>query len=254
MTSPRKRAGAVIAVSVVLLASCRSQTEVVTNANSQSLDTVVSSTPPFQTKEPERYRAVRTITTINPAGESAVTKTSVARDGESRRHESIVASKTVVYLDVPQGKFVLLPDERVYADLTEESRISADKDDEELEVSPERLLHIEVGNTSYQKLGTESVFGRNANKYRIVVNSSASGNVSQSETLMWIDEALQMPIRSETKSSEGTRVTIELSEIKFDISADLFRVPEDYKKITFTELRKRLTPTQNNPETGKGIH
>jgi len=243
MTSPRKRAGALIAVSVVLLASCRSQTEVVTNANSQSLDTVVSSTPPFQTKEPERYRAVRTITTINPAGESVVTKTSVARDGESRRHQSTDAAKTVVYLNVPQGKFVLLPDERVYADLTDESRISADKDDEELEVSPERLLHTEVGSTSYQKMGSESIFGRNANKYRIVVNSSAAGNVSQSETLMWIDEALQMPIRSETKSADGTRVTMEVTEIKLDVDGRLFAIPEDYQKIKFSELRKRLSKT-----------
>ena len=241
MTSPRKRASVLIAVSVVLLASCRSQSEVLTNANNQSSDTIVSSTPPFRTKEPERYRAVRTITTVNPAGESLVTKTSIARDGESRRHESTVMSKTVVYLDVPQGKFVLLPDERVYADLTDESRISADKDDEELEVSPERLLHTEVGSTSYQKLGNESVSGRNANKYRIVVNSSAAGNVSQSETLMWIDEALQMPVRSEAKSADGTRVTIELSEIKLEVDKDLFKIPEHYKKLNLTELQKRLT-------------
>jgi outer membrane lipoprotein-sorting protein len=242
MTCPRKRAGALIAVSLALLASCRSQSEVLTNANNQSPDTVVSSTPPFQTKEPERYRAVRTITTVNPAGESLVTKTSIARDGESRRHESTVASKTVVYLDVPQGKFVLLPDERVYADLTDENRTSGDKDDEELEVSPERLLHTEVGSTSYQKLGSELIAGRNANKYRIVVvNNSAAGNVSQSETLMWIDEALQMPIRSETKSADGTRVTMELSEIKLEVDKDLFKIQEDYKKLTLTELQKRLT-------------
>ncbi|HEU4836083.1 MAG TPA: hypothetical protein VFS90_16765, partial [Pyrinomonadaceae bacterium] len=91
----------VVAVSVVLLAvaSCRSQTETLTNDN-QSSDTVVSATPPFQTKEPERYRAVRTITTVNAAGETIVTKTSIARDGESRRLES----NAVVYLDVPEGR------------------------------------------------------------------------------------------------------------------------------------------------------
>jgi len=66
-------------------------------------------------------------------------------------------------------------------------------------------------------------------------------NVSQSETVMWIDEALQMPIKSETKSVDGTRVTMEVSEIKLDADNDLFKVPEGYKKVAFSELRKRLT-------------
>ncbi len=232
----RKRAGAVVAVSVVLLviASCRSQSETLTTSGNQSSDTVVSSTPPFQTKEPEHYHAVRTITTVNAAGETLVTKTSLVRDGEMRRHES----GKIVYIDVPEGKFVLLPAEKLYADLTEESRINADKDEE---ISPEGLLHEDSESTSYQKLGGESIGGRNTNKYRIVVNNSAAPNVSQSETVMWVDEALQMPVRSETKSAGGTRVTMELSEIKLEVDKDLFKIPKDYQKLTFSELRKRLT-------------
>ena len=58
---------------------------------------------------------------------------------------------------------------------------------------------------------------------------------------MWIDEALQMPVRSETKSADGTRVTMELSEIKLEVDKDLFKVPKDFQKLTFSELRKRLT-------------
>jgi len=126
MIYPRKRAAPLIAVSVVLLvtASCRSQNESIKTSETQPSDTVVSSTPPFQTKEPERYRAVRTLTTVSAAGETLVTKTSVARDGEMRRHES---GKTV-YLDIADGKFVLLPSEKVYADLTDQSQISADQE------------------------------------------------------------------------------------------------------------------------------
>lgn len=238
-----------VAVCVVLLviAACRSQKETLTNTT-PSPDTVVSSTPPFQTKEPERYRAVRTITAINAEGQTLVTKTSVARDGELRRHESTSASKTIVYLDVPEGKFVLLPGEKVYADVTDQSQISADKTEEGLESSPDALLHTDAGTTSYQKLGNEVIAGRNANKYRIVVNSSTVPNVSQSETLMWIDEALQMPIKSETKSG-GTHVTMEISEIKFEVDKSLFTIPEGYQKVTFTELRKRLiAPAQPDDE------
>ena len=227
----RTRAGVLVAVSLVLLVACRAQNESVTNAT-PSPDTIVSSTPPFHTKEPERYRAVRTITTVNAAGETLVTKTSVTRDGESRRYES-----QVVYLDVPEGKFVLLPREKVYADLTYESTIATDED----EASPERLLHEDSASTTYQKLGTEVIGGRNANKYRIVVNSSTTANVSQSEMVMWVDEALQMPVRSETKSADGTRVTMELSDIRLEVDKSLFTIPKDYKKLIFSEFRKRLT-------------
>jgi len=233
MIARRKRAGAAIAVSTVLLvsASCRSQSNTI--ITSQSSDTVVSSTPPFQTKEPEIYHAVRTITTVNAAGETLVTKTLMARDGEMRRHES----GRFVYLDVKEGKFVLVPAEKLYADLTDESTINADPSD----VSPEGLLHEDSESTSYQKLGNEEIAGRNTNKYRIVVNNSAAPNVSQSETVMWVDEALQMPVRSETKSADGTRVTMELSEIKLEANKDLFTVPKDYQKLSLSELRKRLT-------------
>ena len=229
-----------VAVCVVLLvfAACSSQNKSLTSAT-PSPDTTISSTPPFQTKEPERYSAVRTITAVNGEGQTLVTKTSVARDGESRRHESTSASKTIVYLEVPEGKFVLLPDEKLYADVMDQSQISADPNEEGLESSPDALLHTDTGSTSYQKLGNEVIAGRNTNKYRIVVNSPAPANVSQSETLMWIDEALQMPIRSETKS-DGTNVTMEISEIKLAVDKSLFAIPEGYKKVTFTELRKRL--------------
>jgi len=230
-----------VAVSVVLLvlAACSSQNKNLTSAT-PSPDTIVSSTPPFQTKEPEHYSAVRTITAVSAEGRSSVTKAYVGRDGESSRYESTGAPKNTIYLATPEGRFFLLPDEKVYADVTDESKIADAQDDEELKSSPDALLNTDRGSTSYQKLGNEVIGGRNTNKYRIVVNSSAPANVSQSETLMWIDEALQMPIKSETKS-DGMRVTMEISEIKLEVDKSLFTIPQGYQKVTFSELRKRLT-------------
>jgi outer membrane lipoprotein-sorting protein len=247
MIRRRKREFALISVSLALLVSaCRSQTDSVTTESNAS-ETVVSSTPPFQTREPDRYRATRTITTVNVVGETLVTKTSVARDGTVRRHESRVNSKTIVYLDVPEGRLVLLPEEKVYADLTEESTVAADKNDDTLKASPEGLLHAELSSTSYQELGAETIAGRKTNKYRIVVNSPSAANVSLSETLIWVDEALQMPIRSETKSPNGTRVTMELSDIALDVDERFFQIPNDYKKVAFSEVRKQLKKAGASP-------
>ena len=220
---------------VLLVGACRSQKEPATTLNAAS-EIVVSSTPPFQTKEPERYRATRTTTIVTADGKTVITKSSIARDGEMRRNESETASKKIAYLDVPDGRFVLLPDEKVYADLA----TGTDPGSSDEDISPEGLLHEDETHTSYQRLGTELIGGRNTDKYRIVVNSSTPGSVSQSETFIWIDQRLRMPIRSETTSADGTKITTELSDVALEVDAGVFQIPSDYQKIAFTELRKRL--------------
>jgi len=231
---------ALIFVSLALLTiSCRPQNNSATNDNSTT-ETLVSSTPPFQTKEPDQYRATRTITSITANGQTLTTKNLIARDGDRRRNDSQLTSKTVAYLDVPEGRFVLLPDEKIYAEATSDSTLPTDENDDALERSPEGLLHADTGRTSYEKLGKELIGERSTDKYRVVVNNAGAGNVSVSETLIWIDDALKMPIRSETRSSDGTRVSMELSEISLVVDASLFKIPEGYRKVSFSEFRQRL--------------
>lgn len=241
MTLRRRRGPALIVVSLVLLTlSCRSQSNSIANENTTT-DTIVSSTPPFQTKEPDRYRAVRNVTVVAANGQSQTNKNLIARDGDLRRAESQVASKTIAYVERPEGKFVLLPDEKIYAEVTPDTSLPTNQDPEALERSPEGLLHADTGNTSYQKLGKEAIGQRGTDKYRVIVNAQSAANVSVSETLIWIDEALKMPIKSETKSADGTRVLMELSDISLAVDNVLFQIPKDYRKVTFAEFRKRLT-------------
>ena len=230
----RRKALICSSLALLIVASCRAQNDAPAT-NSASSDTVVSTTPPFQTKEPERYRATRTITSVTADGKTYVITHSIAKDGELRRFEVKFASK-MIFLDLPEGKLLLLPDKKVYADQSNGPPGSSDED----ESSPERLLHTDTGNSTYQKLGTESISGRKTEKYRVVVNNGNARNVSSSETLIWIDEALGMPIRSETKSSDGSRSTMELSDIALEVDKNLFQVPNDYKKITAAELYQLL--------------
>ena len=102
------------------------------------------------------------------------------------------------------------------------------------------MLHADTGNTSYQKLGKEAIGQRGTDKYRVVVNAPSAANVSVSETLIWIDDALKMPIKSETESADGTRVLMELSDISLEVDNVLFQVTKDYRKVTFAEFLKRL--------------
>ncbi len=227
----RRKALICSSLALLIVASCRAQNNSPVTNNASS-DTIVSATPPFQTKEPERYRATRTITTVTADGRTNVTRSSMAKDGELDRLEMEFVSKKQIFLDLPEGKLLLLPDEKVYADLNRRPPGSSYED----ESSPERLLHTDAGNSSYQKLGAEMISGRRTEKYRVVVNGGNAPNVSSSETLIWVDEALGMPIKSETRSSDGSRSTMELSDISLDVGKDLFQVPNDYRKITFGEL------------------
>jgi outer membrane lipoprotein-sorting protein len=224
------------AAALVLFVSACAQTQKVATETAVN-ETVVSATPPFQTKEPERYRATRTITTVTAASSEEVTKNVIARDGELRREETNAGGQRVVYLNLPEGRFVLLPNEKVFADATNVEHLESG---DESESSPDRLLHTEPISTTYQRMGGESLNGRNTQKYRVVVNSSTGANVSASETVVWVDEVLQMPIRSEMKSADGTRWTMELTDIALKVDPGDFRIPEDYKKVAFNELRARL--------------
>lgn len=228
-----RRKALICSLALLIVASCRGQNGSPATKNASS-DTVVSSTPPFQTKEPERYRATRTMTTVTADGKTNVTRHTIAKDGELRRFEADFVSLKTVYLNLPEARLLLLPDEKVYSDLAE--GLPPGSSYEEEESSPERLLHTDTGNSSYQKLGTELIAGRNTEKYRVVVNEVNAGNVSSSETVIWIDEALGMPIRSETKSSDGSRSTMELSDIALEVDKNLFQVPNGYKKISVAEM------------------
>lgn len=153
----------------------------------------------------------------------------------------------MIYLDLPEGRFVVYPDDKVYAASTNEDERPNLQSDEPDENSPDRLLHTDPISTTYQPLGAETIAGRNTSKYRIVVNNSSTENVSPNETLMWIDDALNMPIKSETKSADGTRTVMELLGVRLEADKQLFEIPPDYKKVGFSTLQKQLSARRLNP-------
>lgn len=239
MRSSRAHECALILLFVLASTSCRVSNEPAINSNS-SPETVVSTTPPFQTREPDRYQATRTITVITAKGEKTVTKNLIARDGPLRREES----ESVVYLELLEGRFVMLPDQQVYAAVTEEDPIPSNEDDENF---PDLLLHTDPISATYQLLRTETIGGRNAKVYRIVVNNHAAENVTQNETLMWIDETLTIPVKSETTSADGTRTVMELTDVVLAPEKQLFQIPSNYEKISLRNLWKQLKSGRLNP-------
>jgi hypothetical protein len=203
-------------------------------------------TPPFSTKEPERYQAVR-VTTVT-GDDSSPTQSNqvlVARDGEKRREEySWGPSGQIVYLQIPAGRFVLLPARRIYADIGVEAERSIGSADDSSELSPDQLLNEAPAPATYENLGAETLAGRLTSKYRVVV---LTGSSSPTETLIWIDETLGMPVRSEMTSQasgRSTKITMELKDVRLEVDERLFSWPSDYRKVearTIFDLARKET-------------
>ena len=177
------------------------------------------------------------MTFTDTSGTAITRRTTIARSEIFRREEIENSdSGTTVFLETDTGRFVLLPKAKIYAELTDASGI----DPAEFESSPERLLHPEALSTMYQKVGSETISGRKTTKYRVAVNTANSTNVTASDTVIWVDESLGMPVKSETTASDGRHVVMELSNVVLEVDKDLFRIPEDFVKVNVTALRQRL--------------
>ena len=108
-----------------MVPACRSSpAPPASNAGSADTRKAAFTTPPFSTKEPDRYQAIR-ITSVTETGSNENSSSSqsnqvlIARDGEKRREEySAGASGQIVYLEIPAGRFIVLPASRMYADLS----------------------------------------------------------------------------------------------------------------------------------------
>ena len=221
----------------------------------------LSSIPPFSTKEPERYQATRIITSVeykNDSGSpvSVTNKILIARDGDKRREEFQTAvNETVVYLETPQGRFILSPAKKLYADLNPGSgdidsgnpRSDGDAGDQSsgagpagtADFSPERLLNETRALARYEKLGADTVNDRAATKYRVTRGDASKGTAVGSVTLIWIDDRLGLPIRSETSSTAGNRsatLKVELRDLKQEVDPRIFELPKDYMKVDYRRL------------------
>jgi outer membrane lipoprotein-sorting protein len=225
------------------LTACKTaQAPATSSAGTGGTQTSTFTTPPFSTREPERYQAVR----VTSVTETSSTESSpgsetyqvlIARDGEKRREEySAGEIGQFVRLELPAGQFLVLPSSRIYADLTSPS----DKTDPDSrspdwpgvpELSPDQLLNEANARTIYEDLGRETVAGRPTTKYRVVM---LNGGEMQNETVIWIDEALGMPLKSESTSKSGnhlSKVTSELRDLSLEVDQRLFAWPSDYKKV-----------------------
>ena len=240
--------------------SCKRAADKSANANASNTNSSVaadetSSTPPFSTKEPERYQAIWVTSAVAGPGTESIPGMSalanqqmpVARDGAKRRVETeMLPGVKIIYLQLANGRYALYPPKKIY------SEIKMDGSDNPLglatgtpsDFTPDKLISGAMAGSKYEKLGTETINGRMTTKYRV---TSAGGDSSKqtSETIIWADESLGMPIKSESTSTNGSKFTWEMRDIKLEVDASLFELPKNYRKVEHSELISSALPSVN---------
>ena len=257
----RRRLIVIAAVAVVLLLAGLTlyrqrntrRNEAANNARSDTrLDT--TSVPPFPTKEPKTYEATRIISSslssANAAAQLHTNQILVARDGEQRREEyEAGALGSIVFLENQSGRFILLPQAKLYADANEpsDSAQAAQLQVETELTAPDLLLNESSAILQYQKLGTEVIAGRTATKYKVVNSNSTATN----ETFIWVDETLGMPIATQYSGNNGeisTSIFMQLQNIRTEVDPKIFALPVGYRKVAAAEILTMIRAGRATPD------
>jgi hypothetical protein len=183
----------------------------------------------------------------------------IARDGDKRRVDyELIPGSRMSDLQTPAGHFMLLHSKKLYAEVKPGAAgdLTAAARNLPSDFSPEKLINETNPGANYEKLGTETLNGRTVTKYRVTTTGKGEGRGLTTETLVWIDESLGMPVKSETVSTgeqaRGSKVTMELRDIKQEVDQSLFELPKDYKKVSSEEITAQLIPSLGGLLGGDG--
>jgi hypothetical protein len=206
-----------------------------------------SSLPPFETKEPQRYQATRITTSRRTESGAAqeqtdVSRVAIARDGDKRREDYDLDGLSISYLELSAARYALLPAQKIYADLNNEDEIEIPAN-LAAEFSPDRLLNESLAESRYELLGKEILNGRSTTRYRVTTTNVTGTDAVKTETLIWIDQSLHLPLKAETVVSQNgdqTSFTTELQNLSEDVSAVIFELPSDFRKVSAKEFERQL--------------
>ncbi len=232
--------------------------------NNPSAETQLNSTtvPPFSTREPESYQATRVITiteaapdNIDAAAPQRVERIMLARLGDQRREEYEAGSiGSIVFLENAGGRFILLPQAKLYADANDAATVEAlaIARTEAETISPDLLINSPRSPIQYQKLEAGAIDGRVATRYRVTGNSTADKN----ENFIWVDEQLGMPVASRytsTDANRSTRVSIDLKNIRTEVDPRMFVLPVDYRKVAASQVLTMVRSSKNQSGVASGL-
>jgi hypothetical protein len=226
-------------------ASTTINANVATNVNSNTAAGV--SPTAFATKEPEQYSLTMAVTgqgtANNKQGTLPQQNIEFARMGTDRRWSlTLPAIGPVVYLEKTGMRYLILPSRNQYVEIAPES-LGFQLGNV---MTPSAIVERLKPRTQYESMGTETVNGRTATKYRFTgaADTRTKAGTVQSESYIYLDEATGLPLRADLNfdSTSGGKAqgSIETRDINLSPDAKLFEVPTTFKKMTAEELKQQV--------------
>jgi len=203
---------------------------------------------PLEAREPDRYSVATTIT-VQPTGNAPKTNIppmqfTFARLTDQRRVSFKLPDPVgeVIYLEKPPMKYLIFPARNQYVEL----------DPNELGfqlgevMSPASAIQRLKEKSRYEMLGTETVNGRTAVKYRFsgAVDTHTQAGTAEANSIVYVDQETGLPLRSEIDTSStsgaGARIVTSTDNLQLTADASMFEVPTAMKKVTSTELKQQV--------------
>lgn len=149
----------------------------------------------------------------------------------------------IIYLQLVKGRYALYPAKKLYAEIKMDGSDNPMNSTQGVpsDFASAKLINETPAGAKYERLGTEEINGRMTTKYR-VTTGGGEGSKTASETIIWADESLGMPIKSESTSKDGAKFNMEMRDIKLEVDPALFELPKDYRKVEHSELLSSALP------------
>ena len=215
------------------------------NANSGA---TASEAGTLAAREPERYSTTMTLTgqytSSQRQGNIPTLQFEFGRLDANRRWSFNLPQPVgqVVYLEKGNLKYLLIPARNQYVELRpEELGVQLGN-----ALTPAAVIERLKSRGQYENLGTETVNGRLAVKYRFTgaADTRTQAGAVQADSFVYVDQQTGLPLRSEINTSlesgASARIVTETRDIQLDPQPSLFEVPANLQKVTTEELKQQV--------------
>ena len=225
-------------------------------ANANANTSPSSSTSSLDTGEPDKYSATLVFTLQTSGGDKAMgippLTVQVARNGADRRVEfKLPDGSPLVYLDHENRQYVIVPSRKQYAELSKEATgVQMQK-----LMTPGQIVDDLKNKSGVEKVGEEPINGRPAEKYRYATSKNTNTKAGEvtAEAFFFIDKETRLPVRTEinaessgeVKGVNQARIVAEMNDIKTDVDATQFLIPEGYAQVAPEKIRQQIDALTN---------
>ena len=220
------------------------------SANMTMTTTTTGAGTVIESKEPDKYSATMTLSAATSGQQQQAVKTEikVARNGSDRRYSIDTKIPTVgeiIFLDKADKRYLIMPARKQYAELTPELTGF----DVGRSMTPGQLVAYVSRQQGVTLVGEETLNNRPATKYRLAgktQTSTTAGEVA-GETFIYVDKETGLPLRVEgfgqssgnVQGMSGGRAVLETRDLKTDVNAADFELPQGYSQITPEQLKQQ---------------